>query len=226
VRPHPVSPPRLALVAVLVLALAAALSLPSPAAASEPDLVVTYTVSARGPVTADLDTFREVAAETFGDPRGWSLGGAIEFVEVPTGGQFDLILATPDQVVAADPTCEAAWSCRVDDEVLINEQRWLHGSLGYLRPLADYRAYVVNHEVGHWLGLPHALCAGFVDAPVMVQQSKGTGTCAPTVWPLDSERGAVGFRWGVPVRDPLATMLEPALRSVAEAAALVRSLVT
>jgi hypothetical protein len=167
------------------------------AAAAEPVVTVTYTVEARGAVQTDLETFRWTARSTLEDRRGWSLDGTIEFREVPVGGDFRLVLATPGEVAAAHEVCEPAWSCRVEDDVLINEERWVRGSLAYPRPLADYRSYVVNHEVGHWLGLSHEDCTGELSAPVMAQQSKGLGTCKATVWPLDHERAAVAFRFGV-----------------------------
>ena len=187
-----------------LIAMVVALLAPAPATAQEesplaPARVVTYTVETRGFVVSDLDVFRIVAAAALNDPRGWSLGGSLYFDEVPDLGQFRLVLATPDQVAAADPTCEALWSCRVGDDVLINEERWRLGSLGYARPIWDYRAYLVNHEVGHWLGLGHTMCASG-PAPVMVQQSKGTGACTPTVWPLEAERAQVAYRFAVPVR--------------------------
>ena len=201
-------------VVAVFAALAAALVASAPVAAQEapPDRVVTYTVETRGPVVSDPDVFRAVAAATLNDPRGWSLGGAIRFDEVPALGQFRLVLATPDQVAAADPSCEVEWSCRVGDDVLINEDRWRLGSLGYLRPIWEYRAYLVNHEVGHWLGLGHTMCASG-PAPVMVQQSKGTGECTTTVWPLEDELAQVAYRFGAPAR--ITPVLQALARTVA-----------
>src|SRR5690606_20797300 len=67
--------------------------------------------------------------------------------------------------------------------------------------LDAYQHYVVNHEVGHFLGLGHAACGGGAQrAPVMVQQSKGgsaMGSCRFNVWPLEWERQSVARRWGV-----------------------------
>ena len=56
------------------------------------------------------------------------------------------------------------------------------------RSLRDYRHLVVNHETGHWLGHGHRGCAGSGPAPVMMQQSTGTGGCTFNPWPLPSER--------------------------------------
>jgi hypothetical protein len=47
-----------------------------------------------------------------------------------------------------------------------------------------YRAYLVNHEVGHRLGHGHSHCHGAGrPAPVMMQQSKGIGACTANPWP-------------------------------------------
>jgi len=67
---------------------------------------------------------------------------------------------------------------------MINLDRWNGGAAGFAGPLADYRRYVVNHEVGHALGYEHRGCpATGALAPVMMQQTKGTGACMPNPWP-------------------------------------------
>jgi hypothetical protein len=55
------------------------------------------------------------------------------------------------------------------------------------RGIARYRTYVINHEVGHVLGLEHATCTAKSErermpAPVMMQQTKGCGACVPDPW--------------------------------------------
>ena len=56
--------------------------------------------------------------------------------------------------------------------VFINDARWVRGAMSYNGDLAAYRAYAVNHEVGHALGMRHEPCpAAGALAPVMMQQS-------------------------------------------------------
>jgi hypothetical protein len=71
-------------------------------------------------------------------------------------------------------------------EVFLNEERWLgvyddnHSGLS----LPAYRAYMVNHEIGHALNLDHATCPGPQQlSPIMVQQTLGTQGCLPNPFP-------------------------------------------
>ena len=180
----------LALLMSLLPALAspAGAAVPERAAAAE-RRVVTYSVITRGHVTASMEVFRRQAQETYDDPRGWRAGG-VEFRRVRRGGDFTLVLASARAVPSFSSSCSASWSCRVGRYVIINQYRWRHASPAWNRSgrtTRDYRHLVVNHETGHWLGLGHASCRGGGRAPVMMQQSKGTGGCRLNPWPLPRE---------------------------------------
>jgi hypothetical protein len=69
--------------------------------------------------------------------------------------------------------------------VALNSDRWLYGSDDWTGPLADFRHYAVNHEMGHAIGHSHEYCGGAGQpAPVMMQQSKGLDGCLPNGWPF------------------------------------------
>ena len=155
-----------------------------------PRRVIRYSVSGLGRVGSDVGYFGRHVDWTLNDYRGWSLGWAIRFDRVPSGGEFTVHLASPAQVAAASPVCSETWSCRVGNRVYINDERWRLATATYARrPLEDYRHYVVNHEVGHWFELGHWACPGAGRAaPVMQQQSKGLSGCTSNVWPLQAER--------------------------------------
>jgi hypothetical protein len=156
---------------------------------------VTYSVTTRGRVTASVKVFRRLAQQTFDDPRGWRAGG-VQFRRVRRGGDFTLVLAAAGTLPSFSSGCSAQWSCRVGRHVVINQLRWTRASPawnGAGRSLRDYRHMVVNHETGHWLGLGHASCRGG-KAPVMMQQSKGTGGCRFNPWPLEREAATVRRR--------------------------------
>ncbi|MCH9816022.1 MAG: DUF3152 domain-containing protein [Actinomycetia bacterium] len=48
-------------------------------------------------------------------------------------------------------------SCFMYGRAIINEERWLEGAPDF-KKLADYRTYLINHEVGHGLGKGHWFC--------------------------------------------------------------------
>ena len=115
----------------------------------------------------------------------------MQFRRVPRGGDFTLVLSEASLVPSFSSSCSATWSCRVGRYVIINQERWSHASPAWnaaRRSLRDYRHMVVNHETGHWLGRGHAGCPGSGPAPVMMQQSTGTGGCSFNPWPLPRER--------------------------------------
>lgn len=69
------------------------------------------------------------------------------------------------------------WNCRIGGEVVLNSDRWLRMT-PTCDDLVEYRAYMVNHEVGHFLGHDHADCPGKGEpAPVMLQQSRALEGC-------------------------------------------------
>jgi uncharacterized protein with LGFP repeats len=183
---------------VAVLALAALL-VPGPPAAEAANRTFTYLVATQGTVYGNVDEFITVAAQTFADPRGWSLGGTLAFQRVSSGGDFTLILAQP-AVIGAIPGCDAYYSCRVGRNVYINDDRWRTATPSWPHGVALYRQYVILHEVGHWLGLGHSNCPGSgSSAPAMQQQSISLQGCRSNMWPLIAERVQVGRNTGVPV---------------------------
>lgn len=151
---------------------------------------VTYSVATRGRITTSVRDFARLAQETYDDARGWRAGG-VQFRRVPRGGHFTLVLSEARLVPSYSSTCSVTWSCRVGRYVIINQDRWKYASPAWnraRRSLRDYRHLVVNHETGHWLGRGHTGCPGSGPAPVMMQQSKGTGGCSFNPWPLPWER--------------------------------------
>lgn len=194
---------------MLLLLLAAQTVVVGPAAASSADRearhrTVTYEVVAEGEVAARLDDVARQVGDILVDDRGWSLGGSLRFVEVEDDAELSVVLAEPAVIDAAAEGCSAEFSCRLGSQVLLNDDRWLRATPEWLASggtVAAYRAYVVNHEVGHFLGFGHFECeeAG-QPAPVMKQQSKGPGECEPNGWPVELERQDLGQRFDLPVR--------------------------
>lgn len=153
-------------------------------------VTVTYDVTTKGAITANLDEFKQQANATLNDIRGWSRLGAA-FKEVVSGGQFTLVLSEASQLPTFSPGCSADYSCNAGRYVIINQDRWLGATAPWNAAggtLRDYRHMVVNHETGHWLGHGHESCGGAGQpAPVMQQQSISLQGCSFNPWPLTSE---------------------------------------
>lgn len=151
---------------------------------------VTYDVTTKGAITANLAEFKNQANATLNDPRGWSRMG-VAFKEVPSGGTFTLVLAQANQLPTFSSGCSAEYSCRVGRHVIINQDRWLGATSSWQQAggtIRDYRHMVINHETGHWLGHDHEACGGAGQAaPVMQQQSINLNGCQFNPWPLASE---------------------------------------
>jgi hypothetical protein len=127
------------------------------------------------------------------DPRGWTNDGRDGF-ELVSSGSVDFVvkIATPD---TTDAICGAAGlhthgevNCDVGPTVVVNLKRWLLGSPQFDGPVEQYRALIINHEVGHRIGHGHEGCPGPGKlAPVMMQQIDGLHGCKANAWPYDSD---------------------------------------
>jgi hypothetical protein len=127
-----------------------------------------------------------------GDPRGWTADKHDGF-ELVSSGPVDFVIkiATPD---TTDAICGAAGlhthgevNCDVGATVVVNLKRWLLGSPQFPGPIHEYRALIVNHEVGHRIGHGHETCPGAgMLAPVMMQQIDGLKGCRANAWPYDA----------------------------------------
>jgi hypothetical protein len=156
-----------------------------------------FNVATRGNVSINLDEFAALARETLSSVKGWTKAG-IAFQKVNTGADFTIFLSTPAQMTSFSSGCDAVYSCRVGNSVIINEERWNKATPSWNQAggsIRDYRHMVINHEVGHWLGFGHSNCSGAGrPAPVMQQQSINLQGCKFNPWPLESEISSLKAR--------------------------------
>jgi hypothetical protein len=144
-----------------------------------------------------LPGFVATVGAVFDDERGWKAAGR-ELVRVDGHEHFSIVLARPGTV---DRLCKplrtgGIYSCGRNGRASLNAARWQTGVGPWGDEIEGYRVYMINHEVGHLLGMPHRDChqAG-QPAAVMVQQSKGLGGCLAEGWPAEFELAALRKRW-------------------------------
>lgn len=159
-----------------------------------------FRVAVEQPAVADAGAhFADVINRTLGDKRSWIAGHRFRFRRVPESApaRFTIYLASAG---TSERMCRGGGletdgytSCRLPGRVIINDDRWETAIPGYGRPLPIYRAYAINHEVGHQLGHGHESCPGKGDpAPVMMQQTYGLKGCVANSWPYLSNRRYTG----------------------------------
>ena len=143
--------------------------------------------------------FADEVNRTLGDRRSWIAGRRFRFQRVPTAvpADFTIYLAsarTSERMCRIGGLETGAYtSCRLPGKVIINDDRWEGAVRGYGAPLDTYRAYAINHEVGHQLGHGHEACPGRGrPAPVMMQQTFGLKGCLANSWPYPHGRRYAG----------------------------------
>lgn len=157
-----------------------------------------YRVEVEDGSGVDPDRAAAEIARILASPRGWSHHGEHTFRQVADGPAGLVIrIATPG---TTDAVCGQSGldthgevNCRVGADVMVNLKRWQQGSPEFHGPLADYRALIINHEVGHWLGHGHETCPGKGrPAPAMMQQIYGLKGCVSNAWPYDTKGHYLG----------------------------------
>ena len=142
--------------------------------------------------------FAEKVGAVLQDPRGWSKYG-YKFVRADSAIAKPMLIRLETLSVAEELCKFKGFSCwrPLSNDIIIHHGNWNGGSKSQL-PLDRYRNYVINHEVGHSLGLFHQKCPAKecalrgVDpcpASVMQQMTRGPehiAPCAESDWPLDS----------------------------------------
>ncbi|MEV4559930.1 DUF3152 domain-containing protein [Kitasatospora sp. NPDC049285] len=157
-----------------------------------------YKVEVENGIGIDPKAAAAVVQAVLADPRGWTADGHDGFQLVSSGTyDFTVRIASPDTV---DRICGSAGldtkgevNCDVGKQVMVNSKRWQTGSPQFSGSLDDYRALIVNHEVGHRIGHGHEGCPGpGKPAPAMMQQIYGLDGCVANAWPYGADGHYLG----------------------------------
>ncbi len=137
----------------------------------------------------ELATWVQTVNTVLTAEQGWKAAGR-ELLPVSDKPRFWVLLARPKTV---DRLClplrtMGQLSCGRKRRASLNLDRWQKGVKTWGEEIEGYRLYMINHEVGHLLGVPHQACAGEGEvAPIMLQQTLSLDGCEAQGWPTPAE---------------------------------------
>lgn len=153
--------------------------------------VVTVLVRTEDGIPVEATAFADEVMRILNDPRGWGPVDGVSFARTDVDPEADIVLtlASPamTEVLCGELPTRGYTSCGRGRPVNINGDRWVEGARAFMDAggtIEEYRAYVINHEVGHSLSHAHESCPSpGAPAPVMLQQTLTVGSCVPNGWP-------------------------------------------
>ena len=138
--------------------------------------------------------------DTLNDKRGWRKFGYkfTKIDDVPNSQTSAGKRHSNHLRIIISPNATIQLICKFDglscadysnNTAYLNLENWRHGCPKSKLSLANYRTYVILHEIGHLLGKGHLLAKNYANkkAPVMIQQTLGIYDCKPNCWPLPFE---------------------------------------
>jgi hypothetical protein len=157
------------------------------AASSQHLPLYSYTYCAKGYNDKSTGELKAQAASNFADPNGWNIGGRLKFSLQANSCMFYLRLAPQKDIAGVGPECEKQTTCLSGSTLIIAAESWSDAPGGWKGGLAAYRAELINHEVGHWLGFEHASCSQATAKPILEAPTVILGGCSPQWYQLPAE---------------------------------------
>jgi hypothetical protein len=146
-----------------------------------------YCLALSGTADSTLDGLASKVKSVYNAPGGWSLGGAVSLQPSASACNFTIWLASNANMSKFSPACSTQSTCRVENDLVINEANWSSAPTSWKGTLDEYRTELINHETGHWLGFDHLSCNGATTtAPIqdVVVQVAG---CSPRWYPIAAD---------------------------------------
>lgn len=153
----------------------------------------------------DADELASTALSVLNDARGWSLAGVV-FSSDPDSWLAVVLAEGPIVDALCSPLRTGGRvSCQNGAHVMLNATRWREATATWDSSVAEYREYLLNHEVGHLIGQRHPTprCPVLgAPAAVMEQQTGGLAGCVGNGWPRPWEIQRAAERPLVVAPDP------------------------
>jgi hypothetical protein len=140
---------------------------------------VRYTTVVDKDVFYDSKQFAQEVEAYLADPHGWISRG---YTFMRSRNPKVVIHLSSPTFLGKNKCKDSEMSCAEMNgrNMYLNADRWLKGASKSKLQLKEYRQYMVSHEMGHILGYDHVSCPGNGNpAPIMLQQTRGIGTCKP-----------------------------------------------
>lgn len=149
------------------------------------DIYFRYLVAIEDGINYPINLFKKYIKSILSDSRSW----CVNFIEDKINPDFCIILSKRETIINICNLVDLSCADFMKNIIYINYNNWINGSKLSKLTLDDYRTYVINHEVGHILGIhthfnPRKGCK----TPVMNQSTNGIGKGLPNQWPTLREQ--------------------------------------
>lgn len=141
--------------------------------------IIRYRILVESGLESEADNFASRVALVLNRSTGWTQNN-VRFSHVSKGYQLTILLAEPASI---DRLCRplrtgGRLSCAIGGRAHINADRWRGGTATWGNDVQGYHHYLINHEVGHVLGLRHLDCpTPGAPAPIMLPQTRFLKGC-------------------------------------------------
>ncbi len=152
---------------------------------------IRYRIQIENGIKRTQKNFENEVKKILTDKRSWP----INFIQDQEN--YDFVINLSKATTVANICSFKGLSCadRSNNNVYINNYRWVNGSKPSKHNIKDYRCYCILHETAHLLLLDHQQPEAGKLCPVMTQQTLGIGKAKKNCWPTKEEIELVNSIW-------------------------------